>query len=297
MSAYTITLVVIAGCKAAQLLLGANMKKTLLGFAAVSALMATPILAADMAVKAPPRAATPVYSWTSCYLGANIGGIWEHDTTPITLFDPTGIATVAFTTGRIASGFSYDRTSVLGGGQLGCNWQFTNWVVGIETDFDGSNLRGGGTSNTTAPGFLPLTSAVTQKLDWIGTTRGRVGVTAGNGVLLYGTAGVAYAGVSDSYFQSDAAAGGPVSIFASDSTTRFGWTAGGGAEVGFGQWSVKGEALYYDLGKHSLNANCTVVAGAACATPNTVFTAHFENRGVLARIGLNYHFNGAYRAD
>jgi outer membrane immunogenic protein len=273
------------------------MRKTLLGFAAVSALMAAPVIAADMPLKARPAAPVPVYSWTGCYVGANIGGIWEHDSTPVTLFDPTGIATLAFTTGRIASGFIYERTSVLGGGQAGCNWQVTNWVVGIETDFDGSILRGGGISNTAAPGFLPLTSAVTQRLDWIGTTRGRLGVAAGNGVLLFGTAGVAYAGVRDSYFQSDAAAGGPISIFASDSATRFGWTAGGGAEVGFGQWSVKGEALYYDLGKHSLAANCTVVSGAACATPNTVFTAHFENRGVIARVGLNYHFNTALRVD
>lgn len=247
--------------------------------------------AADMPVKAPPSPPAATYSWTGCYVGANIGGIWEHDSTPITLFDPTGIATVAVTTGRIASGFSYDRSSVLGGGQFGCNWQVTNWVLGIETDFDGSSLNGRGTSNTAVPGFFPLTSAVTQKLDWIGTTRGRLGVAAGNNVLLYGTAGAAYAGVRNSYFQSDAAAGGPINIFASDSTTLFGWTAGGGAEVGFGQWSVKGEALYYDLGNHSLAANCTVISGAACATPNTVFTSHFENRGVMARVGLNYRFN------
>ena len=261
------------------------------GLAAIGALVATPVLAADMSVKVPPMMPAPVYNWTGCYAGANIGGIREHGNTPITLVDPTGIATAAFTTGRIASGFSYDRNGVLGGGQFGCNWQVTNWVVGIETDFDGSGLSGGGTSNTAVPRFFPLTSSVTQKLDWIGTTRGRLGMAVGNGVLLYGTAGVAYAGAGHSYFQSDAAAGGPVSISASDSTTLFGWTAGGGAEVGFGQWSVKGEALYYDLGNHSLAANCTVVTGAACATPNTVFTAHFENRGVIARVGLNYHFN------
>ena len=247
--------------------------------------------AADMPVKAPPSPPAATYSWTGCYVGGNIGGIWEHDNAPITLFDPTGIATLAFTSGRIASGFSYDRSSVLGGGQLGCNWQATNWVVGIETDFDGTGLRGGGTSNTAVPGFLPLMSAVSQTMDWIGTTRGRIGVLTGNNILLYGTAGVAYAGVRESYFQSDAAAGGPINIFASDSTTLFGWTAGGGAEVAFGQWSVKGEALYYDLGNHSLAANCTIVTGAACATPNTVFTSHFENRGAIARVGLNYHFN------
>jgi outer membrane immunogenic protein len=267
------------------------MRKSTIALVMCAAMPAASARAADMAVKAPPAPPAAVYSWTGCYVGANIGGIWEHDSTPITLFDPTGTATLAFTSGRIASGFSYDRNSVLGGGQLGCNWQVTNWVVGIETDFDGSGLKGGGTSNTAVPGFLPLTSAVTQKLDWIGTTRGRLGVVAGNNILLYGTAGVAYAGVRDSYYQSDAAAGGPINIFASDSTTLFGWTAGGGAEVGFGQWSVKGEALYYDLGNHSLAANCTIVTGAACATPNTVFTSHFENRGVIARVGLNYHFN------
>ena len=82
------------------------MKKTLLGVVAIAALMGTPAFAADLALKAPPPP-PPAASWTGCYIGANVGGIWEHDNTPITLFDPTGIATVAFTTGRIPSSFSY----------------------------------------------------------------------------------------------------------------------------------------------------------------------------------------------
>jgi hypothetical protein len=125
------------------------------GLAAIGALVATPVLAADMSVKVPPMMPAPVYNWTGCYAGANIGGIREHGNTPITLVDPTGIATAAFTTGRIASGFSYDRNGVLGGGQFGCNWQVTNWVVGIETDFDGSGLSGGGTSKYGGARLLP----------------------------------------------------------------------------------------------------------------------------------------------
>jgi hypothetical protein len=82
------------------------------GLAAIGALVATPVLAADMSVKVPPMMPAPVYNWTGCYAGANIGGIREHGNTPITLVDPTGIATAAFTTGRIASGFSYDRNGV-----------------------------------------------------------------------------------------------------------------------------------------------------------------------------------------
>jgi hypothetical protein len=85
------------------------MQKILPGFAAFGALMTTPVLAADMPVKAPPMMPAPVYSWTGGYVGANIGGIWEHDNTPVTLVDPTGIATAAFTTGRTASGFGYDK--------------------------------------------------------------------------------------------------------------------------------------------------------------------------------------------
>jgi hypothetical protein len=223
------------------------------GLAAVGALMATPVLGADTPVKAPPTATVPVYSWTGCYIGANVGGIREHDSTPVTLSDPTGIATVAFVTGRIASGFSYDRGRALGGGQFGCNWQITNWVVGIETDFDARSSRRIGTA------FCSLARpAWPMRVCAIHTSRA-MRRQVGRLAFLH--------------------------------RIRQRCSAGGGAEVGFGQWSVKGGALYYDLGKHSLAANCTVVTGAACATPNTVFTPHFQNRGVITRIGLNYHFN------
>jgi outer membrane immunogenic protein len=53
------------------------MKNILLGFASVGALVATPVLAADMPVKARPTAPVSVDSWTGCYVGANIGGIWD----------------------------------------------------------------------------------------------------------------------------------------------------------------------------------------------------------------------------
>ena len=266
------------------------MRSISVGIAAIAGLIGTSALAADMPVKAPRAALVPAYSWTGCYVGGNAGGIWEHDNTPIGNIDPTGIDTPAFLAGAIPNGYSYERTGWLAGGQLGCNYQVTNWVVGIETDFDGTRLSGGQTINTAVPGFFPVTSNVTQKMDWIGTTRGRLGITAFDSVLLYGTGGAAYAHVSDSYFLSNVPGGGPVNSFASDSTTLLGWTAGGGVEVGFGQWSVKSEALYYDLGDHSLVRSCMLVSGALCATPNTLHPANFENRGVIARVGLNYHF-------
>jgi outer membrane immunogenic protein len=255
--------------------------------------MAGTVAAADLPARAYVKApAAPIYgNWTGCYVGGNVGGVWEHNSTPIGIVDPTGIATAAFLAGAIPNSYSYDRSSWLGGGQLGCNYQVTNWVLGIETDFDGTNLNGGRTTNTAIPAFFPITSNVTQRMDWIGTTRGRLGVKASDRILAYVTGGVAYAHVVDSYFLSNVAGGGPVSSFASNTRTLVGWTAGGGLEFGIGRWSVKSEALYYDLGSSTLIRFCTDVGGAPCANPNTFHPARFENKGVIARVGLNYHFN------
>lgn len=60
------------------------MKKLLLGLVATTALIATPALAADLPparqpnyYKAPPL--PPVFSWTGCYVGADIGGGFVRD--------------------------------------------------------------------------------------------------------------------------------------------------------------------------------------------------------------------------
>jgi len=249
----------------------------------------------------PPRAPAvyvpaviPVYNWTGCYVGANAGGVWESDTTPITLTNPTGGAggaAAAFAAGAIPNSFTYDRASWLAGGQVGCNFQFSAFVVGAETDFDGTGLNKGQTINTAVPTFFAATSSVNQKMGWIGTTRARAGAAFDN-VLVYLTGGVAYANVSDSYSFNNVVGGGPVLTSGSDSTTRFGWTAGGGAEFAYGPWIFRTEALYYDLGNHTLSAACTLVGGAPCAAPNTIFNANFENKGVMARAGVSFKFAG-----
>jgi len=48
--------------------------------AAVAALIGAPAFAADMAVKAPPPAPAPVYSWTGWYVGLNAGYTWNRNT-------------------------------------------------------------------------------------------------------------------------------------------------------------------------------------------------------------------------
>src|SRR5438876_8537115 len=107
------------------------MKKALLGSVALAALaFCGPAWAADMPRKAPvapPAAApaAPVVTWTGCYVGGNIGGGWalKDWANPSSDFDgggpgPRGTAALG--------GF-------VGGGQIGCDYQFSgSWVIGIQ---------------------------------------------------------------------------------------------------------------------------------------------------------------------
>ena len=59
----------------------ALIKNAAIRFVAIVALMGTPALAADMAVKAPPPpVAAPTYSWTGFYIGGDIGGLQTSNT-------------------------------------------------------------------------------------------------------------------------------------------------------------------------------------------------------------------------
>jgi|SRR5215469_3007695 len=93
-------------------------------------------LAADMAVKAPPPPPpAPVYSWTGWYVGGNVGYSWGDAHTDIAgsgestsfnlfLLPPNPPATFA---GSHTDGL----TGVIGGGQLGYNYQVgPQWVLG-----------------------------------------------------------------------------------------------------------------------------------------------------------------------
>src|SRR5690606_9214241 len=84
--------------------------------------------------------------------------------------------------GSIA-GRDYDMSGVIGGAQLGYNFQAGNFVFGIEADISGTGIKG--TVTDPDAGYR-----VTSRLDWLATVRGRVGM-AFDRVFLYGTGGLA----------------------------------------------------------------------------------------------------------
>jgi outer membrane immunogenic protein len=202
--------------------------------------------AADMPARMPTKAPVPyvaLYNWTGFYVGGNFGYGW----------------------GRISddSGSASNLNGVLGGGQIGYNWQFNNVVLGLETDIQASNQK---QSATGFIGAVPVT--VSGRIRYFGTVRARVGY-AWDRTLVYVTGGYAYTNVGldiNTPFGS-----------ASSNTTKSGGTVGAGIEYAFaGPWTAKLEYLYVDSGTQSV----TLLG----VTDNARIRNH------VARIGVNYRF-------
>src|SRR5262245_6274647 len=102
------------------------MKKLTLATLALAAMAAAPAMAADLAVRKAPPPPPPVYvfSWTGCYFGGNIGGLWVNKEI----------------SGPFGGSVSADGSSWAAGVQAGCNYQFAGgWVIGVQADYDWAN--------------------------------------------------------------------------------------------------------------------------------------------------------------
>src|ERR1700687_4160923 len=114
------------------------MRKLLIGIS-ISLGTVVSVTAADLPVytKAPPYVAT--YNWTGFYLGGNIGYGWGRSDTTASLNDPGGVPP-GIALAAVNPIFNLD--GVIGGGQVGYNWQTGNWVFGIEADFQATGQSG-----------------------------------------------------------------------------------------------------------------------------------------------------------
>ena len=257
--------------------------KRLIAVAAV--LMAGPgaVLAADMAVKAPPPP-VPVCIWCGAYIGGNAGGGWSHDSVTFGGDANPGGTLAAIARGQFPASLSTSSSGFVGGVQMGYNWQSGPIVWGIESDWQGTSLnRTANFASNLGGGLFPVNVSAEQRLDFIGTVRGRVGYTVTPPILLYATGGLAY---GDPSLETTVATPACIGVCNAVTTTswRAGWTAGVGAEWKFNSaWSAKLEYLYYDLGTVS-----QLYGDVAGRFPTTFFTASERFNGSIIRIGFNY---------
>ena len=233
-------------------------KNIILGAVAALVLGPTAAAAADLPVKAPVPIA--IYDWTGFYIGVSGGGSFGQSTH---IDQATGLGDT----------IGYNVKGGLVGGTLGYNWQVSRFVVGFEGDASwvgqyGSNVDDGLAGN---PAFTSFT-----KETWVATARGRLGYAVNN-LLFYGTGGYAAAGVEAGVKDANTGA-----LLASATSTRSGWTAGGGLEWGFApNWSAKFEWLYMKFDSAPLNT--LVAEGSRSSIPLD------DN---VVRAGINYRFGG-----
>jgi outer membrane immunogenic protein len=175
---------------------------------------------------------------------------------------------------------------VIGGGQVGANYEFVPWVVGIEgswTDsaISGSTLIGCSACSVTPPPpsvTVPISQErFTSQAEWFAALTGRVGYAA-NDWLFYAKAGGAWMNVR--YTEDLLTTGAPITAATQVFTdNRTGFTVGAGIEFGLVEnLSAKVEYDFYDFGSKNYNFNAI--------TPVSVNS----NLHTII-VGLNYKFN------
>jgi outer membrane immunogenic protein len=231
------------------------MNKLIVALLSSAALLVTAAAAsaADLPARPVYKApiAAPAFSWTGIYIGGNVGYGWGRTR-----------GTAATSLGGLPGQFDLD--GIVGGGQIGANYQIANWVLGVEVDYQGSSVDG---SNTVG--------AITDsaKIDRFGTVRGRLGY-AWDRWMVYGTGGYAFSARTNYNFVTPALGSG--------SRDLDGWAAGGGIEYAFApNWSAKVEYLH-------LNLDTKAFTGLACAPAACTVGADVDT----VRVGVNYRFSG-----
>jgi outer membrane immunogenic protein len=206
------------------------MQKIAIVVIGILGLMGTQARAADMAVKAPLPAPPPVSDWSGVYFGLEGGYGWgKQNTNAISSGDPFTAAltqqfagTLVFTPPLFFPDVALPSIKQRGwllGGFLGAQKQWGNWVLGIEGDIDGADIKGSGTSIASfsssnqalftndhaglgfpcaGPCFtLNQNLSISSKIDALASLRGKVGWSFSPNWLIYGTGGAGFAHVEN----------------------------------------------------------------------------------------------------
>lgn len=252
--------------------------------------------AADLPQRVAPMVPlAPIFTWGGFYFGDHTGVIFNETRVRTRGNAPNTIDNVAANR-RPASVRLDDDVSISSGIQAGYNFQFGNIVAGVEADIA---YTGGVKDREIFVSTLGDVSVFRQEMDFFGTIRGRLGFTAFDNVLLYGTGGLAYAGIENKVgFLRNT--DGAFQFLAKSSDVEVGYAVGGGIEfqlpaqlsflnfigpiVGARSVSVKAEYLYYDLGTKTLEVNAVPGVGL------NSYNSRFDTTGHLGKVGLNYRF-------
>lgn len=228
--------------------------------------------ASSMAIGLASASADELGQWNGLYGGVHAGV--SHG----------GSSKATGSAGRFSLDGSFEHDpAILGGAQIGYNFQNGQFVFGLEADFSGTDLSSDSGALIDFPGFQIGT--FTSEVDWFGTVRGRAGVLLDDNFLFYGTGGLAYGHVTNSIGFAIGRCPGRLCFSGSESGSevRVGYTVGAGVEANVNDSvKVKLEYLYVDLGSGEFFSD-TIFRTDIGASSDVDFH--------VARVGVNIDFD------
>jgi outer membrane immunogenic protein len=259
------------------------MKKLAIALTAIAAFTA-PALAADMAAKAPMRQAPVAYapSWTGCYIGGGGGGAMtknDHNdysnSLALTGFAPNTPLGPNLSTG--ADGW-------FGTVQVGCDYQFNNFVVGVFGDYDFMDVHG----DTSIGGFFDPALTGSQKQDSQWAVGGRAGYLVLPQLLTYVSGGYTQAHWTSTTLSSFFVPGVAVSTL--PGATKGGWFIGTGDEYALSFlpglfWKTEYRYSEFDRA----NVAITTIPGAPIGVSET---QRFREHSVRSELVYRFNWGG-----
>ena len=221
------------------------------------------------------------FTWAGLSIGGQVGGGWARDklTESTSLIPPqTGSSDTSF-------------GGAVFGAHAGYDWAFSNIVVGLEGEVEGTTLKGkstcsvqdAGAGNALPGACFPQAGtnySFQTSIPWQASVGARAGYAFGR-FLPYLTGGIAIGGVNTQYTTGAGAAIGTQSF----RRVRIGPTIGAGLEyAAYGNWTLRVEYRYTDFGRFTDD----VTSGGG------FFNGYSEHHSVQEhtfRIGVSYWFN------
>jgi outer membrane immunogenic protein len=241
--------------------------------------------------------------WDGPYVGVNVGYGGSKVLYPAsatitnTNTNTMEMTTLAASSNTLTLNGEARQTSsgVLGGGEVGYNFETSGLVFGVEADFAASGIKGETSLTGSASGILAgsASAGIVSSLDYFGTVRARAGVPLADGRFMpYVTGGFAYGRVktiaSGDISGTLSGSSGSLSLAGSKTveSNRTGWTAGAGAEFAITHnIAFRAEYLYTDLGKNTL-IDKRFSLGSSPVDVNV----RMKTTANIVRVGLTYRF-------
>ena len=250
--------------------------------------LANSAIAADLPVRAPPPYAPPLFTWTGFYVGVHAGATFTQGRRITELAPVTANDTVYNVTGGFAA--LGNKTSFIGGGQVGYNYQINQFVVGLEADASYWGYRASTPELTVAGlpiGGIDNDTIGSKRAHWLATARARLGF-AFDRLLVYATGGFAFSDLKYSFVDARLLPPAGPGLINGSVRPNWGWAIGGGLEYAVtNNWTVKGEYLYTHFDAKTFRATISAPIGFVGRTTRI----HGDATDLhVVRIGINYKF-------